>query len=60
MLRPGLKHNLIHITVERFVGQIREFFDGAPVIVLLVRPLAEAVVFGVFPAEDARSAFRCR
>jgi hypothetical protein len=52
MLVTSLEHNLVNIAVESRIRQAGKLLHAGPVVVLLVRPLAESVVLAVFPGQD--------
>jgi hypothetical protein len=52
MLDTSVEHDLVNIAVESRVGQAGKLVHASPVVVFLVRPLAESVVLAVFPGQD--------
>jgi hypothetical protein len=53
VLNTSLEHDLVNIAVESRIRQAGKLVHASPVVVFLVRPLAESVVFAIFPGQDA-------
>jgi hypothetical protein len=53
MLNASLEHDLVNIAVESRIRQAGKLVHTGPVVVFLVRPLAESIVLAVFPGQDA-------
>jgi len=56
MLGSSFQDNLVHIAVESFVGKIGKLFDVRPVVVHLVRALAESVILRIIVGQDTGTA----
>ena len=56
MLGAGFEDDFVDVAVESRVGQGGELVDAAPVVVFLLRPLAESVGLAVLVSQDACAA----
>ena len=56
MLNPSFEDDFVDVTVESRVREVSEFVDATPVVVFLLRPLAESVGFAILVGQDARAA----
>ena len=56
VLNPSFEDDFVDVTVESRVREVSEFVDATPVVVFLLRPLAESVGFAVLVGQDARAA----
>jgi hypothetical protein len=56
VLGAGFEDDFVDVAVESRVGQGGELIDAAPVVVFLLRPLAESVGLAVLVSQDARAA----
>jgi len=56
MLGTSFEYDLVDVSVECFVGEVGKLLDVCPVIVHLIRVLAEAIVLGVVIGQNTGTA----